>query len=202
MDADALRRLCRGFNGAVEEPPFFKVGGKVFAIAPLDGKPPQRLGLKCDPDLAQVLRATYPAITPGYHNRRHWNTVTLDGSLGADFVRDLLEDSDDLVVSALSKRVQRELRWSPSGQDGKGMTAQRHPLASAVRGRVCRPMARVCSTVAPGSTPAEGSARSSTIQRLHRGGGAAERRLNESTTHPPSSATWSSSVVAASNSSG
>jgi predicted DNA-binding protein (MmcQ/YjbR family) len=116
MDADALRSLCLGFNGAVEELPFFKVGGKVFAIAPLDGEPPLRIGLKCDPELAQVLRATYPAITPGYHNTRHWNTVLLDGSLGADFVHDLLEDSYDLVVSALPKRVQRELGWSAGGE--------------------------------------------------------------------------------------
>jgi predicted DNA-binding protein (MmcQ/YjbR family) len=115
MDADALRRSCLGFSGAVEELPFLKVRGKVFAIAPLDGEPPLRLGLKCDPDLAELLRATYPAITPGYHNRRHWNTVVLDGSLGADFIRDMLEDSYDLVVSALPKRVQRELGWSPGG---------------------------------------------------------------------------------------
>jgi predicted DNA-binding protein (MmcQ/YjbR family) len=109
MDADAVRRLCLGFSGAVEEQPFFKVGGKVFAIAPLDAEPPLRIGLKCDPELAQVLRGSYPAITPGYHNTRHWNTVLLDGSLEAGFVRDLVEDSYDLVVSALPKRVQREL---------------------------------------------------------------------------------------------
>jgi predicted DNA-binding protein (MmcQ/YjbR family) len=119
MDAHALRRLGLSFNGAVEELPFFKVGGKVFAIAPLDGEQPLRVGLKCDPDLAQVLRAAYPAITPGYHNKRHWNTVVLDGSLGADFVRDMFEDSYDLVVSALPKRVQHELGWSPSAQDGQ-----------------------------------------------------------------------------------
>ena len=119
MDADALRRLCLGFNGAVEEQPFFKVGGKVFAIAPLDVEPPLRIGLKCDPELAQVLRATYPAITPGYHNTRHWNTVLLDGSLDRGFVRDLLEDSYDLVVSGLPKRVQRELGWAPGAAGGQ-----------------------------------------------------------------------------------
>jgi predicted DNA-binding protein (MmcQ/YjbR family) len=119
VDADALRRLCLGFSGAVEEQPFFKVRGKVFAIAPLDVAPPLRIGLKCDPELAQVLRSTYPAITPGYANGIHWNTVLLDGSLAADFVRDLLEDSYDLVVSALPKRVQRELGWSSAAEDGE-----------------------------------------------------------------------------------
>jgi predicted DNA-binding protein (MmcQ/YjbR family) len=119
MDADALRRLCLGFDGAVEELPFFKVRGKVFAIAPLDVAPPLRVGLKCDPELAQVLRATYPAITPGYHNKRHWNTVVLDGSLDPGFVRELLEDSYDLVVGGLPKRVQREPGWEPARHDGE-----------------------------------------------------------------------------------
>ena len=109
--------MCLGLPGAVEEPPFFKVTGKVFAIAPLDGEAPLRIGLKCDPELASALRATHPAITPGYHNTRHWNTVLLDGSLDADVVRDLLEDSYDLVVSALPKRLQRELGWAQGIND-------------------------------------------------------------------------------------
>jgi predicted DNA-binding protein (MmcQ/YjbR family) len=118
MDADALRGLCLGFAGAVEELPFgpetnvFKVGGKIFAIAPLESRP-LRVSLKCEPELAPDLRAAHAAITPGYHlNKRHWNTVALDGSLPDAFVRDLVEDSYDLVVSSLPKRVQRELGWS------------------------------------------------------------------------------------------
>jgi predicted DNA-binding protein (MmcQ/YjbR family) len=111
MDGEAARALCRSFPGAVEELPFYKVGGKVFAIVALDGAP--RLGLKCEPDLAQVLRASYPAITPGYQNQRHWNTVALDGSLDDALVRDMVEDSYDLVVSALPRRVQRQLGWTP-----------------------------------------------------------------------------------------
>ena len=118
MDADALRSLLLGFEGAVEEQPFFKVAGKVFAIAPLDAEPPLRIGLKCDPEFAQVLRGGYPAITPGYANQRHWNTVLLDGSLDAGFVRDMVEDSYDLVVSALPERVQLELASrAPSTSD-------------------------------------------------------------------------------------
>ncbi|MGH2970367.1 MAG: MmcQ/YjbR family DNA-binding protein [Solirubrobacteraceae bacterium] len=119
VDADALRRLCLSFPGAVEEFPFgpetsvFKVAGKLFALGPL-GANELRISLKCEPDLAVRLRATYPAIIPGYHlNKRHWNTVSLDGSLPASFVRDLVEDSYDLVVSALPKRVQAELGWAP-----------------------------------------------------------------------------------------
>ena len=118
MDARALRDLCLGFAGAVEERPFgpqtsvFKVAGKMFALSALDAPPPLKVSLKCDPELVPGLRAAHPAIAPGYHlNKRHWNTVTLDGSLPESFVHDLVEDSYDLVVSGLPKRVQRELGW-------------------------------------------------------------------------------------------
>jgi predicted DNA-binding protein (MmcQ/YjbR family) len=118
VDAGALRSLCLGFAGAAEERPFgpetstFKVAGKVFAISALD-REPLTVSLKCDPVLVPGLRAAHPAIAPGYHlDKRHWNTVTLDGSLADDFVRDLVEDSYDLVVSKLPQRVQRELGWA------------------------------------------------------------------------------------------
>ncbi len=95
--------------GAQEEFPFgdevsvFKVGGKMFAACHLDGEPLQ-LSLKCDPELAVQLRASYPAIAPGYHlNKRHWNTITIDGSLPCHTVADLLRDSYDLVVASLPR---------------------------------------------------------------------------------------------------
>jgi predicted DNA-binding protein (MmcQ/YjbR family) len=119
MDAAALRSLCLGFPGAVEVRPFgpetstFKVAGKIFAISALE-REPLDVSLKCEPELTEQLRGSYPAITPGYHlNKRHWNTIALDGSLPDELVRDLVEDSYDLVVSALPKRVQRELGWEP-----------------------------------------------------------------------------------------
>jgi predicted DNA-binding protein (MmcQ/YjbR family) len=75
----------------------------MFALCALDGEPLQ-LSVKCEPDLAVQLRATYPVITPGYHlNKRHWNTITLDGSLPDQMVTDLLGDSYDLVVASLPK---------------------------------------------------------------------------------------------------
>jgi predicted DNA-binding protein (MmcQ/YjbR family) len=119
MDADALRDFCLGFNGAVEERPFgpetttFKVAGKIFAISALE-REPLDVSLKCEPALAEQLRTTYPAINPGYHlDKRHWNTVKLDGSLPDELIRDLVEDSYDLVMDKLPKRVQRELDWEP-----------------------------------------------------------------------------------------
>ena len=119
MDAAALRDCCLSRSGATEEFPFgpetseFKVAGKIFALSGLE-RAPLEVSLKCEPELAQQLRAGYPAVRPGYHlNKRHWNTVTLDGSLPDQLVRDLVEDSYDLVVSALPKRVREQLGWAP-----------------------------------------------------------------------------------------
>ena len=119
MNARELREWCLEQNGAFEDFPFthehsvFKVRGKMFAISAL-GREPLEVSVKCDPELAVELRNSYPAIRPGYHlNKRHWNTITLDGSLPDRLVRDLIEDSYDLVVSALPKRTRTQLGWAP-----------------------------------------------------------------------------------------
>ena len=116
MTPAALRRLCLSFPGATEEFPFaegvsvFKVGGKMFALSRLAARP-LAISLKCEPELAEQLRATYPAIVGGYHlNKRHWNTVTLDGSVGDRMLHDLVEDSYDLVVDGLAARARDQLR--------------------------------------------------------------------------------------------
>ena len=97
MDQHELKARCLALPGALEEFPFgdevsvFKVGGKMFALSSLDGRPLQ-LSVKCDPDLAVQLRAAHPAIAPGYHlNKPHWNTITLDGSLPDQMVTDLID---------------------------------------------------------------------------------------------------------------
>jgi predicted DNA-binding protein (MmcQ/YjbR family) len=91
------------------ETPVFKVGGKIFALYGATNDPP-RVNLKCDPDDAAALRAEYPAIQPGYHmNKKHWNTVALDGSLPDALVRELIDHSYALVVASLSRRVQKSL---------------------------------------------------------------------------------------------
>jgi predicted DNA-binding protein (MmcQ/YjbR family) len=109
MDGNELRTLCLGLPGAVEDFPFgdevsvFKVGGKMFAASHLDEEPLQ-VSVKCDPEFAVTLRAEYPAVAPGYHlNKRHWNTITLDGSLSDQMVTDLLGDSYELVVASLPR---------------------------------------------------------------------------------------------------
>jgi predicted DNA-binding protein (MmcQ/YjbR family) len=119
VTAAALRRACLAMPGAIEDFPFgpensvFKVAGRIFAISALHRSPPLRVSLKCEPALAEQLRASHPAITPGYHlNKRHWNTIVLDGSLPAAMVRDLIEDSYDLIVAKLPKATQRALGWA------------------------------------------------------------------------------------------
>ena len=118
MNAAELRAWCLEQGGAFEDFPFtpevsvFKVAGKMFALSMLE-RTPLEVSVKCEPELAVELRNSYPAIRPGYHlNKRHWNTITLDGSLPDQLVRDLIEDSYDLVVSALPRRVREELGWS------------------------------------------------------------------------------------------
>ena len=121
MTARSLRKLCLGFPGAFEDFPFgpehsvFKVEGKLFAISALKGSP-LKVSLKCEPELAEQLRASFPsAIAPGYHlNKRHWNTVTLDGSVPDAMVRDMVEDSYDLIVAAMPRAVRERLGWKAS----------------------------------------------------------------------------------------
>jgi predicted DNA-binding protein (MmcQ/YjbR family) len=85
------------------------VAGKVFAILhPEDDNP--RVTLKCDPSLALELRAQFPAVSEGYHtNKKHWNTVLLDGTVPEDEVRDMVEHSYDRVVDGLPKYVRVRL---------------------------------------------------------------------------------------------
>jgi predicted DNA-binding protein (MmcQ/YjbR family) len=119
IDAAELRDLCLAFPGSAETFPFgpsvsvFKVAGKMFALSQLS-EHPLRVSLKCEPQLAEQLRATYPVVIPGYHlNKRHWNTVIIDGSLPEQMIRDMIEDSYDLVVSKLPLSRRRALNWEP-----------------------------------------------------------------------------------------
>jgi predicted DNA-binding protein (MmcQ/YjbR family) len=120
MEPDVLKAACLALNGTAETFPFnaetsvFKVGGKIFALSALDAAP-LCVSLKCEPELALRLRAAHPSITGGWHlNKRHWNTVTLDGSLTERLVREMIEDSYDLVVARLPRAEQLLLDWPGS----------------------------------------------------------------------------------------
>ncbi len=109
MHIEALRDYCLGKPGATEDLPFgpdvlaFKVRGKIFALVNLEAFP-TTVNLKCAPDRAVELREAYEAVQPGYHmNKRHWNTVLLDGSLDRSVVIEMLDDSYTLVVKGLKK---------------------------------------------------------------------------------------------------
>ncbi|MCK1820474.1 MmcQ/YjbR family DNA-binding protein [Streptomyces sp. XM83C] len=114
MTPKELRALCLSFDAVVEDFPFnpetsvFKVLGKMFALTNLDARP-LKVNLKCDPEDAVRLRAEHEGlIVPGWHmNKRHWNTVTVDkavdGALPDALVRELVEDSYDLVVAGLPR---------------------------------------------------------------------------------------------------
>jgi predicted DNA-binding protein (MmcQ/YjbR family) len=117
MRPATLRAHCLSFSGSEETFPFgpetsvFKVEGKMFALSQLAQRP-VRVSLKCEPPLAEQLRVTHPAILPGYHlNKRHWNTVIIDGSLPTQMIKDMIEDSYDLVVSQLPASRRLALGW-------------------------------------------------------------------------------------------
>jgi predicted DNA-binding protein (MmcQ/YjbR family) len=117
MNATELRDLCLSFRGAAETFPFghensvFKVAGKIFALSRLTGSP-LSVSLKCEPALADQLREAHAAVRPGYHlNKRHWNTVVIDGSLPDKAICDMVQDSYDLVVSRLPAVRRRAVGW-------------------------------------------------------------------------------------------
>jgi predicted DNA-binding protein (MmcQ/YjbR family) len=115
MRREQVMELCASFPEAVEDYPFgdgiavFKVGGRMFALVPL-GEDAASVNLKCDPDIALDLRARHAAVRPGYHqNKRHWNTVELDGSIADDELREMIEHSYELVVSQLTRAQRNRL---------------------------------------------------------------------------------------------
>src|SRR5437763_9537184 len=117
MSPGALRDHCLSFTGAEETFPFgpntsvFKVVGKMFALSQLAATP-LAVSLKCEPSLAEGLREAHAAVLPGYHlNKRHWNTVIIDGSLDDQMIRHMVEDSYDLVVSGLPRNQQLDVGW-------------------------------------------------------------------------------------------
>lgn len=112
---DEALAACAAKPGSAEDYPFgdevavFKVAGRMFALVSL-GPAPGSISLKCDPGLAGDLRGRYAVITPGYHlNKRHWNTVTLDGSVPEHEVLELVDHSYDLVLAGLSTATRNKL---------------------------------------------------------------------------------------------
>jgi predicted DNA-binding protein (MmcQ/YjbR family) len=121
VSPEQLRTLCLSFRGSQETFPFgpetsvFKVAEKIFALSAL-GAEPLTVSLKCEPLLAEQLRAQHVEITAGYHlNKRHWNTIRLDATLADRLIAEMIEDSYDLIVSKLSSGRRRGRGWSGDG---------------------------------------------------------------------------------------
>ncbi|MDR2083573.1 MAG: MmcQ/YjbR family DNA-binding protein [Bacteroidales bacterium] len=109
MNIEEIREYCLSKPLTDEAMPFdddtlvFRVGNKIFAMLALE-KP--LFNLKCDPDWAMELRERYHEITPGYHmNKKHWNSVSLSGSLSNDLIKELIDHSYDLVYKSLPKSI-------------------------------------------------------------------------------------------------
>jgi predicted DNA-binding protein (MmcQ/YjbR family) len=115
LNLEFFRSHCLSKPGVTEEFPFdentlvFKVLGKMFALTDLDQF--ESINLKCHPEKAILLREQYDAVRPGYHmNKRHWNTILMDGSVSDRELRAWIDDSYALVVASLprSKRLELE----------------------------------------------------------------------------------------------
>jgi predicted DNA-binding protein (MmcQ/YjbR family) len=109
VNIENIRDYCLSKKGTTECTPFgpdtlvFKVMGKMFALANLDGD--LSINLKCDPEKAIELREEYPCVQPGYHmNKVHWNSVFMDGSVSDKLIFEWIDHSYNLVAESLPRK--------------------------------------------------------------------------------------------------
>jgi predicted DNA-binding protein (MmcQ/YjbR family) len=114
MNIEVLRNHCIAKPAVKETFPFgedtlvFKVSDKAFALISLSE--PDSVNLKCDPEKAVELREQYPCVQPGYHmNKKHWNTVYFDGSVGDNLICEWIDHSYDMVVKGMNKKMREKL---------------------------------------------------------------------------------------------
>ena len=132
MDTVEFREYCLTKSDVTEGMPFgetvlvFKVAGKMFALVSLD-EVPAIANLKCDPDLALDLRDRYEQVRPGYHmNKKHWNTVEIEGGIPEAELCKMINHSYDLVVQSLPRASHSKIPY---------VAAPRRPVAAKRRGR-------------------------------------------------------------------
>jgi len=114
MDIESYRNYCISKTHVTEDFPFgenvlvFRVGGKIFTL--FDVNDFSSVNLKCDPEQAVDWREQYSAVLPGYHmNKKHWNTVLIDGSLNDRKLKEMIDHSYDLVKKSLPKKLREQL---------------------------------------------------------------------------------------------
>jgi len=113
MDIETLREYCLGKPGVEEVLPFgpdtlvYKVTGKIFLITGLSEEK-LSFNVKCDPDVAIELREQYDCVTPGYHmNKKHWNTIIVDGSVSTKRLEEWIDHSYQLVAKKTPKKMKK-----------------------------------------------------------------------------------------------
>ncbi len=115
MNIEYLREYCLSKKGVSESFPFdettlvFKVMGKMFLLT--DTESDFSINIKCDPEKGIDLRERFPSVQPGYHmNKKHWNTVYIDGSVDDELLLEWIDDSYNLVAGTLPKAKREELK--------------------------------------------------------------------------------------------
>ncbi|HUM46016.1 MAG TPA: MmcQ/YjbR family DNA-binding protein [Chitinophagales bacterium] len=115
MTHEYIRDFCLKKKAVTEEFPFdnetlvFKVMNKMFLLMSLESHPAS-INVKCDPELAIELRDKYPAVSPAYHmNKKHWNSVEVNGTISAAEILKMIDDSYNLVVKSLPKKIKEQL---------------------------------------------------------------------------------------------
>ena len=116
MNIETISEYCLEKKGAVEDFPFdeetlvFKVGGKMFALIPLE-KIPLQINLKCDPEKAIELREQFENVQPGWHmSKKFWNTIILKGNIRWSDLKELIDHSYDEVVKGLKKSERDKIK--------------------------------------------------------------------------------------------
>jgi len=134
MDANAAEAYLLGKPEAQKDFPFgpdvavMKVRGKMFATLG-DEQGEGRMNLKCDPDQALALRDIFEAVIPGYHmNKKHWNTIKLDGSIPVGEIQRMIDHSYALVVGGLPKKVREAMAVRHGREALYGRQQQEHSV--------------------------------------------------------------------------
>ena len=118
MNLETFYEYCLSKNGVTEHFPFdeetlvFKVGGKMFALSSLNQweKAKPSVNLKCNPEYAEELRTQYDDIKPGFHmSKIHWNTIEINRDVPDSLIKDLINQSYELVFKSLTKKLQIEI---------------------------------------------------------------------------------------------
>lgn len=114
MNIEELREYCITKKGVTESFPFdeetlvFKVMNKMFLLTNINKD--LSMNVKCDPEKAIELREEYSSVLPGWHmNKKHWNTVNIDGSISDNQLKKWIDHSYVLIVDSLTKKLQNEL---------------------------------------------------------------------------------------------